>query len=338
MPRKKVANTLKMLFLIVLVWCFGFSTYAQKVNCPNFSLGNDSLNKLITRHLPVDSAKYLYFQFGWSANNLRLYSNVIVDAEDIMPYRFYKEVEKGFEYTSTEKLQFFYLQYEYANSKSTCWIRNTALENPPERKPKPVLKDEAKKDSVLSPLLNPEINPELKNALKELQKRGNRSGQSTRGEGASGGPGEGNRPRQAIAIDTRQEEIKGPYEDVIVEAPIGGHAESVENRVYESYQVDKNAEFDGGMDALYEFIANNMQYPEKAKHDRIRGTVYVQISITKEGYLGDVRVASTWLGYGLEQEAIRVIKLTSGMWTAAKYKEKSVAVSMQIPVKFVWPY
>lgn len=331
MPRKKAANTLKMLFLTVLVWCFGFSTYAQKVNCPNFSLGNDSLNKLITRHLPVDSAKYLYFQFGWSANNLRLYSNVIVDAEDIMPYRFYKEVEKGFEYTSTEKLQFFYLQYEYANSKSTCWIRNTALENPPERKPKLVKKEEVKQDTILDHL----INPEIEKRLKELQKRGNRSGQSTRGEGASGGPGEGNRQRQAI--ETRREEVKGPYEDVIVEAPIGGHTEPVENRVYESYQVDKNAAFDGGMDALYEFIANNIQYPEKAKHDRIRGTVYVQISITKEGYLGDVRVASTWLGYGLEQEAIRVIKLTSGMWTAAKYKEKSVAVSMQIPVKFEWP-
>ena len=189
MPRTVVNSFVKILLVAVLAWGSIFSTLAQKVVCPNFQAGHDSLNKLIAKHLPVDSAKTLYFQFGWAANNLRLYTNVIVDFEDIMPYTFYKEVEKGFVYVSAEKLQYFYMQYEYGSGISKCWIRNTALENPPERKPKPVIKEEVKHDSVLAPLNNPKINPELKNALKELQKRGERSGNA--GKGSEEGYGKG---------------------------------------------------------------------------------------------------------------------------------------------------
>jgi len=228
MPRTVINSFVKILLLAVLVWGSIHGTQAQKVVCPNFQAGHDSLNKLIAKHLPVDSAKTLYFQFGWAVNNLRLYSNVIVDFEDIMPYAFYKEVENGFVYVSTEKLQYFYMQYEYGSGISKCWIRNTALENPPERKPKPVIKEEIKKDTTLViSSKTAQIHPALKHQLQELKKenagKGSGEGYGTGSPGNRGGTGSHDgrgstyKPKQQIEV-IEDDEIDDDVE-IIAPAP-----------------------------------------------------------------------------------------------------------------------
>lgn len=39
-------------------------------------------------------------------------------------------------------------------------------------------------------------------------------------------------------------------------------------------------------------------------------------------------------GYGLEEEAIRVVNLTSGLWTPAELREKKVRMRYRLPIKF----
>jgi len=90
----------------------------------------------------------------------------------------------------------------------------------------------------------------------------------------------------------------------------------------------------GGDKAFYEFLSKNIQYPRRAQSLGIEGTVYVRFIIDEKG---NVTQAETLpdrelLGYGLDEEAIRVIKLTK--WTPAKHGGKTVKLRKVLPVKF----
>jgi TonB family protein len=60
--------------------------------------------------------------------------------------------------------------------------------------------------------------------------------------------------------------------------------------------------------SLEEYITDHISYPPAAMINRVEGTVYVQISIEDNGTLSDVSVIGKRIGFGLEEEAIRVVK------------------------------
>ena len=337
MNRITICPYLKILLVFISFYLSSHHAHSQKVVCPNFQAGHDSLNKLIAKYLPTDSAKFVYFQFGWAANNLRLYSNVIVDFEDIMPYAFYKAVEKGFVYASTEKLQYFYMQYEYGNGKSICWIRNSPLENPPPRKPKVEKKEEIIYSDGPSSNELPRMNPDLSERLKELQSKGNSSGSAGRGERSSG-KGSGTPSRQQLEI-IEDIEIDDEVDLIAPEPSIRMEKEETvkSEEILEFYTVQDKAQYKGGEAALYTFIANNIQYPPLALENNIQGTIQIQFVVSKEGNVRDVKATGSRKGYGLEEEAIRIVKLTNGNWTPAKQRDKPVDMIYRLPVKFVLP-
>jgi Ca-activated chloride channel homolog len=97
--------------------------------------------------------------------------------------------------------------------------------------------------------------------------------------------------------------------------------------------VETMPEFIGGQKALDAFLISNLRYPQSAMESGYSGTVYVSFLIDKAGNVGDIKVLRG-IGGGCDEEAIRVIKLTSGKWKSGKQNGKTVQVLMTIPIKF----
>ncbi len=99
------------------------------------------------------------------------------------------------------------------------------------------------------------------------------------------------------------------------------------------HKVDKPAEYPGGYQNLYNFLDKNIKYPKEAKKAKIEGKVYVSIVIDKTGQVisDSVRVVQG-LGYGLDEEAIRVIKLLKP-WKPAHVTE----INQDVPQRIVFP-
>jgi Ca-activated chloride channel family protein len=116
------------------------------------------------------------------------------------------------------------------------------------------------------------------------------------------------------------------------EEPITTEAETKESKLVFTI-VEEMPEFTGGQKARDAFFISNLSYPEIARENGISGTVYVSFIIDKKGNVSDVKVLRG-IGGGCDEEAVRVIKLTSGKWKVGKQNGKAVKVLMNIPVYF----
>jgi len=101
---------------------------------------------------------------------------------------------------------------------------------------------------------------------------------------------------------------------------------------------DKNfvklPQYPGGSDALRKFIDSQLRYPEQALEKRIEGQVHVTYSVSNEGKVDDIEVASG-IGYGCDEEAIRVISLLK--YAPADNHGVKVRSSMRTRINFRLP-
>ena len=93
------------------------------------------------------------------------------------------------------------------------------------------------------------------------------------------------------------------------------------------------AEFPGGFEALGDYIAKSVVYPEQAKTDGVEGKVFVQFIVEPDGNIGDVTLLRG-IGGECDEEAMRVIKAMP-QWKPAQFKGKPVRSKYQIPIVFV---
>ena len=107
-----------------------------------------------------------------------------------------------------------------------------------------------------------------------------------------------------------------------------------EDTVFEIFDVTEKATFPGGEDELNTFIAENIKYPTKALENDKSGTVNVMFIVNKQGKVENIQILGKLKGYGLDDEAIRVIRLTSGMWKPAMQRDKPVNMRYRIPIAF----
>ncbi|HMG91218.1 MAG TPA: energy transducer TonB [Chryseolinea sp.] len=96
--------------------------------------------------------------------------------------------------------------------------------------------------------------------------------------------------------------------------------------------MEKPAEPRGGLDGLYQVLQKNITYPVDARRKGIMGKVFVSFIIERDGTLADVRVVKG-IGYGCDEEAVRVIKITSP-WKPAMQNGKPVRSRFVIPLEF----
>jgi len=90
----------------------------------------------------------------------------------------------------------------------------------------------------------------------------------------------------------------------------------------------------GELKLFYKYVEKNAVYPKEAKAKKIKGSVFVEFVLNKSGEVvsNQVKVVKG-LGYGLDDEAIRLIK-KSPNWTPAMQNGNPVYQSVVIPIKF----
>ncbi|GAA0893069.1 hypothetical protein GCM10009122_27480 [Fulvivirga kasyanovii] len=103
----------------------------------------------------------------------------------------------------------------------------------------------------------------------------------------------------------------------------------------------------GGYEKLYKYFDKRLKYPPSVKRKGIKGKVYVEFFINKDGTVGEVRTLSqeelqkTYLGYqdGLIfddncHSAVRVLVENMPRWKPAMANDKPVKQRVMLPVFF----
>ena len=109
--------------------------------------------------------------------------------------------------------------------------------------------------------------------------------------------------------------------------------EEDENTVFTKVEVE--AQFPGGEKEWKRFLERNLEANVPIDNNAPEGTysVVVQFIVDKEGIISDVR-ALTSHGYGMEEEAMRVIK-KGPKWTPAVQNGRQVKAYRKQPITFV---
>jgi len=94
----------------------------------------------------------------------------------------------------------------------------------------------------------------------------------------------------------------------------------------------KRATYPGGQASLNKYLSDNIKYPAMARENQIEGTVYAKILVDELGTIVDVSFPKP-LGYGLEEEVLRVIKGMPKLIPAEDHS-KPVKTMYTLPVKF----
>ena len=126
---------------------------------------------------------------------------------------------------------------------------------------------------------------------------------------------------------------------------------------------DKLPEFEGGQEQLMKLLQTNVRYPETAQSMGVQGRIVVEFFVEKDGSVSDVKVckkditpsleSATVITYAdeedkpkpteeelrkatkaLEEETIRVARLTSGKWTPGEQDGQKVRVKFSLPLTF----
>lgn len=95
---------------------------------------------------------------------------------------------------------------------------------------------------------------------------------------------------------------------------------------------DKDAEFPGGNEAMFEFIRTNVWYPIDAIEKKIQGVVQVTFVVESDGTISHLAV-SNGVHELLDLEAIRLV-LTMPNWIAAEIDGRKVATRCRLPIRF----
>jgi periplasmic protein TonB len=97
--------------------------------------------------------------------------------------------------------------------------------------------------------------------------------------------------------------------------------------------VDTQPEFEGGLDALYRFIYKNVKYPSEAIERGKSGTIHVKFVVDEKGKVCNLTTLNR-VGYGIDEEALRVVGIIPNFKSPAKVNGQPVKVYYNIPIRF----
>jgi TonB family protein len=105
------------------------------------------------------------------------------------------------------------------------------------------------------------------------------------------------------------------------------------DKVEYSNDDNKPAQFKGGPPKLYQFLGTNIKYPNYAAVHRITGKVIISFVILEDGTLTDYKIEKA-VEKSLDEEALRVVKKSSGMWEAGTMRGEKVKIRYTLPINF----
>lgn len=117
-------------------------------------------------------------------------------------------------------------------------------------------------------------------------------------------------PRQIPTYPNRQESDNSKVYDVVEEMP----------------------QFPGGPSALFEYLAQNINYPVVAEENGVQGRVLVTMVIERNGSVSDVKVVKS-VDPSLDAEAQRVVR-SMPHWIPGRQNGSPVRVKYTVPVTF----
>ena len=96
--------------------------------------------------------------------------------------------------------------------------------------------------------------------------------------------------------------------------------------------VEDPPEFPGGLQALSDYLRDNIKYPEACRQDSIQGRVIISFVVEKDGSISSAEVIKS-VHEQLDAEALRVISAMP-KWKPGKQRGKVVRVEYAIPIKY----
>lgn len=102
-----------------------------------------------------------------------------------------------------------------------------------------------------------------------------------------------------------------------------------ENGMHVTAVLDKQPAFPGGINKFYSYVAQNFRAPETQLSNTIK--VYVSFVIEKDGTMTDIKVLRN-PGFGLDLEALRVLKSLKTKWTPGILNGKPVRTAYNLPI------
>lgn len=96
--------------------------------------------------------------------------------------------------------------------------------------------------------------------------------------------------------------------------------------------VENQPEFPGGLEAFYQYISKNLNYPATARSASIEGRVYVEFIVDQDGSITEVKTVKG-IGNGCDAEAERVIR-NAPRFNPGSEGGEPVKVKMVLPIIF----
>ncbi len=138
---------------------------------------------------------------------------------------------------------------------------------------------------------------------------------------------------KTVESENKVQIVQAPVEDKgtqVVEVP---KKDDDENKVFNKVEVE--ASFPGGESAWRRYLQNNLDANTPIDNGAPEGTysVIVRFIVSRDGSISDV-VAETKHGYGMEAEAVKIIK-KGPKWTPALQNGRNVNAYRRQPITFV---
>lgn len=96
-----------------------------------------------------------------------------------------------------------------------------------------------------------------------------------------------------------------------------------------SFEVEKNPNFPGGIGEFLKIVGNKFEAPSIDEEKTVRVVVFFVVE--RDGSLSNITVPKS-PGFGLDKEAIRVLKSIKTKWEPGIYKGKPVRTSYSLPI------
>jgi len=137
--------------------------------------------------------------------------------------------------------------------------------------------------------------------------------------------------KQLMTADQAQAEVTNK-EVIEVQQQVKEEVQETEAEVAPFVIVEEMPMFPGGEAALYQYIADHLNYPEVAKENSIQGRVIIKFCVTPKGGISQVQVIRS-VDAELDKEAVRVVTNLPA-FKPGKQGGKPVPVWYVVPIIF----
>ena len=129
--------------------------------------------------------------------------------------------------------------------------------------------------------------------------------------------------------ETGAENVEGNVEAKFEEPVQEVEVEDV-NKVF--LVVEQPPEFEGGLEAMYKYLAKNVKYPASARRMNIEGSVFVGFVVDADGRISEAAIIKG-ISADCDKEALRVVQ-SMPKWRPGKQSGRPVRVKYVLPIKY----